>query len=247
MTYWSGIWDNMKDIDFQGDTFMWKYYEMLVGDYDFKGKRVLEIGCGTGINSIIMAKLGADVTFVDFSKSALELVEKTLKKFKLKGKLVLKDGLKLDYKDRFDIVHSEGVVEHFIGAERQKILDIHTRAAKRGGKVIIIVPNAKCPPYRLGKGLAELTGTWIHGAEYPYTGNELTERMGMAGLKTNGIVGGEFLFSFGWAFAPIWLSTGNMLERSIKAKAVGGLVKANYNNFFADRWGRVIAALGVKK
>lgn len=247
MTYWSGIWDSMKGIDFQGETFMWKYYEMLLGGESLKGKKVLEIGCGTGINSVIMAKLGAEVTFVDFSKSALGLVEKTLKKFKLKGKLVLKDGLKLDYKNQFDIVHSEGVVEHFIGPERQRILDIHSRAARKGGKVIIIVPNAKCPPYRLGKGLAEVTGTWIHGAEYPYTGTELRERMGMAGLKTGRIVGGEFLFSFGWAFAPIWLSTGSMLEKSIKAKAVDSLVRANYNNFFANRWGRVIAAVGVKK
>ncbi|MFQ5647673.1 MAG: class I SAM-dependent methyltransferase [Candidatus Aenigmatarchaeota archaeon] len=247
MTYWSGIWKGMEGIEFSGETFMWKYYKLLLDGYRFRGKRVLEIGCGTGINSIIMARLGARVTFLDSSPEALGIVRKTMERFGVKGRLVCQDGLELKARNEFDLVHSEGVVEHFKGPERQQILDIHARAARKGGKVVIIVPNAKCPGYRLGKGLAELTRTWVHGAEWPYTGTELLERMARAGLRAGPVIGGEFLFSLGWAFAPLWLKTGDVLERSIRARAQDSMVRLNYNNFFANRWGRVIGAVGVKK
>ena len=39
---------------------------------DVKGKRALEVGCGSGLLSIIMAKSGADVTAVDINEEAVE-------------------------------------------------------------------------------------------------------------------------------------------------------------------------------
>ncbi|MCK4496860.1 MAG: methyltransferase domain-containing protein, partial [Candidatus Aenigmarchaeota archaeon] len=59
---WRGVWNEMGDIEFGREPYMWKFYEMLLGNYDFRGKRVLELGCGTGINTILMACRGAKVT-----------------------------------------------------------------------------------------------------------------------------------------------------------------------------------------
>lgn len=44
----------------------------LVG-YDLRGKRALDLGCGTGRNSLRLRRLGAEVTGLDFSREMLAL------------------------------------------------------------------------------------------------------------------------------------------------------------------------------
>jgi len=105
----------------------------------------------------------------------------------------------------------------------------------------------KSPGYRLGKKLAEITGTWIYGGEYPYSRKELKQRMEKAGFNVEREMGGEFLFSFGWLFAPIWMRSRKLLMRSLQAGGKESLAKLNYKNPLADRAGRVIAAWGTKK
>lgn len=43
---------------------------------DLQGKRVLDVGCGDGINSVLLAKLGANVTGIDISPKAIDLAQK---------------------------------------------------------------------------------------------------------------------------------------------------------------------------
>ncbi len=243
---WSEIWKGIEGIDFSRETYIWRFYEMLLNGFDLKGKTVLEFGCGTGINSIFMAMRGAKVTFVDNSRQALRLVKKTLDKFGLEGELVRMDVFDSDFRNRFDLVHSEGLVEHFLYPKRQEIVDIHANAARKGGNVLLIIPHSNCPPYRLGKFIAEKTGVWIYGKEYPYTKNELVRRMKIAGLKPGNVLGGEFLFSLFWLFTPIALRSRRMIRKGIANPARPWWVRLNYGNWFANRWGRVIGCLGKK-
>ena len=46
---------------------------------DLKSKNVLDIGCGDGQNSILLAKLGAKVTGIDISPKSIELAQKKAK------------------------------------------------------------------------------------------------------------------------------------------------------------------------
>lgn len=245
---WEQIWQGVERIDFQKDRepYVWKFYEMLLKGYDFKGKSVLEFGCGTGVNSILMALRGAEVTFVDTSKKALDIVKINLDGLGLKGRLVCESVFDSDFKGEFDLVHSEGLVEHFLGKERQEIVNIHARAAKKGGSILIIVPHRKCPPYRLGKLVAEKAGTWIYENEHPYTKKELIERMGRAGLKPGKILGGEFLFSMVWLAAPLMLKSSRLIRKGIGLSANRKMLRLNYGNRFANRWGRVIGMVGKK-
>jgi 2-polyprenyl-3-methyl-5-hydroxy-6-metoxy-1,4-benzoquinol methylase len=244
---WGTVWKGMKDIGFGKEPYMWKFYELLLGRYDFRGRRVLEIGCGTGINTTLMARRGARVTFLDFSRDALDIVRRNAEKAGVDGEFVLGDVFDIDFESEFDIVHSEGVVEHFRGPQRQGIMDRHAMAAKKGGRVVIIVPQMGSLMYRTGKFLSELTGSWIHGWEHPYTRGELEKRMELAGLDRGNVIGGEFLMAFGWLFSALWLRSGSVLERSIRKPANGKFFRINYNNWAADRWGRVLGCVGVKK
>src|SRR6266576_1892712 len=53
----------------------------------WKGKKVLEIGCGIGTDSINFARAGADVTVVDLSDESLQLCETRFDVFGLKAHL----------------------------------------------------------------------------------------------------------------------------------------------------------------
>jgi 2-polyprenyl-3-methyl-5-hydroxy-6-metoxy-1,4-benzoquinol methylase len=249
MADWSGIWDSIGSASFQKgrEPYVWKYYEKVLPGYDFRGKRVLEFGCGTGVNSVIMAMRGARLTLVDTSQKALDIVRGNMDRLGIDAELVRADVFDFNEKGRYDLVHSEGLVEHFLPPRRQEIVDIHARAAKRGGKVLIIVPHMKNPPYRLGKSIAGVLGCWIYGNEYPYTRKELVTRLRMAGLKPGKVVGGEFLFSLFWLFTPIALRSSRMLRKGIVNPARPWWVRMNYANRFADRWGRVIGCVGDKE
>jgi len=101
---WSSIWESVSNVELNKEGYVWKFYEELLGKYDFRNKKVLEFGCGTGMNSIIMAKKGAKVTFVDNSKESLNIVKRLLKALNLDGELVLLDIFKSEYRNRFDLL-----------------------------------------------------------------------------------------------------------------------------------------------
>lgn len=245
---WSSIWNAISSARIKEgkEPYTWSNYSKLLPNYDFKGKRVLEFGCGTGINTIIMAQRGAKVTFVDYSKEALDLVRKNLDRLGIEAELIQQDIFDFKERNKYDLVHSEGVVEHFLAPKRQEIVDIHANAAKKGGKVLIIVPHLKNPPYRLGKKLANTLGCWIYGNEYPYTRHELVTRLRRAGLKPGKVMGGEFFFSLFFLFTPIALRSSRMLRKGVVNPARPWWVRMNYGNYFANRWGRVIGCVGDK-
>ncbi len=243
---WSEIWKSVKEADFDGETYRWHFYKKLLGDFDFRGKKVLEIGCGTGMNSMLMAKAGAHVTFLDNSQEALDIVKRNLEKFGLDGDIVRRNAFHHGFEDEFDLVHSEGVIEHFKGYYRQGIVDAHSIALKKGGRAVIIVPNMKCPPYRIGKFLAEKSGTWIFGNEYPYSETELRYRMAKAGMHINALKEAEAVLSAGWIFSPFWQKSESFLKMSVGGSANRGLARLNYSSCFINKWGVIIGAAGKK-
>ena len=81
----------------------------------WKGKRVLEIGCGIGTDAVNFARAGADYTGVELSEKSLELTEKRFEVFGLEGALCCGDAEHLlDFVPvkRYDLVYSFGVLHH---------------------------------------------------------------------------------------------------------------------------------------
>ncbi len=71
----------------------------------------------------------------------------------------------LPYKDNiFDVVWSNGVIEHYVFEERVKALAEMRRVCKKGGLIINIVPRLSFP-YWIGRKISELRGTWDVGYE----------------------------------------------------------------------------------
>jgi 2-polyprenyl-3-methyl-5-hydroxy-6-metoxy-1,4-benzoquinol methylase len=145
---------------------------------DLRNKKVLEIGSGQGVFSALLAKHGAKVTLLDYSQPALKRATEFFQNNNLQAKTVYGDALKLPKSIKpssFDISVSVGLTEHFQGADRVAINQVHLDVLRPGGLAIIITPNAYNLPYQIYKTVSQSAGRWIFGEEYPYTKQELLD------------------------------------------------------------------------
>ena len=112
----------------------------LVDFSKYRGKRVLEVGCGAGIDLVRFARAGAIVTGVDLSRSAIELARKNFDQQGLQADLREADGEQLPFSnDAFDLVFAHGVVQYT--ADAQRLVEECRRVLKPGGEAIFQVYN----------------------------------------------------------------------------------------------------------
>jgi len=126
-----------EQVDLYKDTY--ESFTDKIADYGFwKGKRILEIGCGLGKNFSRFAAGGAVATAVDMSIESIKLTKKRLAIFGLKGNLCLADAENLPFKDNaFDLIFSWGVLHHT--PDTQSAIGEVCRCIKPGGKAIIML------------------------------------------------------------------------------------------------------------
>jgi ubiquinone/menaquinone biosynthesis C-methylase UbiE len=108
-----------------------------------KNCRALEIGCGTGrlINQA-SKHLGVEGVGVDNNINALEYARTLGQVLGTRCMLVQGSGFQLPFADNtFDLVFSEGVIEHFSRQMTDQMVKEHVRVAKPAGLVIVSVPN----------------------------------------------------------------------------------------------------------
>lgn len=106
-----------------------------------KNKKILEAGSGTGIISTYMASIGYDVTELDINDKILKLAKDISENYIKKGrpKFIKKDLFKMNFKNNeFDVIFSNGVLEHFSDEEIKKILSLELEQAKY---VIVGIPT----------------------------------------------------------------------------------------------------------
>jgi ubiquinone/menaquinone biosynthesis C-methylase UbiE len=112
----------------------------LVNFDGYRGKQVLEVGCGAGTDLARFAKGGANVTGVDLAGSSIDLAKKNFEQQGLQGEFREADGEHLPFPDgAFDLVYAHGVVQYT--PDSRALVEECRRVLKPGGEAILQVYN----------------------------------------------------------------------------------------------------------
>jgi ubiquinone/menaquinone biosynthesis C-methylase UbiE len=110
----------------------------------WKGKKVLEIGCGIGSDAYMFASNGADYTGIELSDKTLEISKKRFEIFGLSGNFYNMNAEDLSKFDdnTFDLIYSFGVIHHTVNPD--KIINEVRRVLKPGGtfKLMLYATNS---------------------------------------------------------------------------------------------------------
>ncbi len=119
-------------------------FKKLLENIMIKDGKILGLGSGTGSTTMIIAKIvkAREVVFVDCEEKALEISKKLLTDsgLSIKASFLQKDVLSLKLNKKFEIVHSEGLIEHFYEDERILAFKKHVDFCQEGGIIVIFVP-----------------------------------------------------------------------------------------------------------
>ena len=133
----------------------------------FKGLRILDIGCGGGLLSEPMARLGADVLGADASETNIKVARLHMKS----------SGLDIDYRaetaeklaedgETFDVVLNMEVVEHV--ADVPLFLQATSQMVRPGGLMFVATINRTLKAYALAIVGAEYVLGWLPKGTHSY-------------------------------------------------------------------------------
>jgi SAM-dependent methyltransferase len=131
-----GFFDDLDQYHFE------KLHHLLrLVDFDgHRGRSVLEVGCGAGVDLARFAKGGAHVTGVDLASSAIDLARANFAQQGLEGRFDVADGERMPFADdSFDFVFAHGVVQYT--AHPDRLVAECRRVLKPGGEAVFQVYN----------------------------------------------------------------------------------------------------------
>jgi len=118
-----------------------KEYRFLVLG-DLTGKQVLDVGCGDGANSVLLAKMGAMVTGIDISPASIEFAERRAEANGVSDRTRFLcsplESADLPAK-HFDVIWGDAVLHHLI-AELDFVMAQLCRYTRPGGTLLFAEP-----------------------------------------------------------------------------------------------------------
>ena len=104
----------------------------------FRGARLLEVGCGMGTDLLQFARGGARCTGIDLTPRSVEITRHRFKLYGSDGNFMISDGERLPFQsESFDVVYSNGVLHHTPDTAAA-IRDVH-RVLRPGGVAKIML------------------------------------------------------------------------------------------------------------
>jgi ubiquinone/menaquinone biosynthesis C-methylase UbiE len=156
-----------------GTAFPLEYAYALLGDV--RGRLVLDFGCGSGENSLLLARRGARVVGVDISASLIALATRRLEINHLPGAARFVVGSAHDLPlpaNSVDVVFGIAILHHLdLGATSR---EIH-RVLKKGGRAIFQEPVRDSRMLRAARKCIPYQAPDISPFERPLTTSELQQ------------------------------------------------------------------------
>lgn len=113
-----------------------------------KDKKILDIACGEGFGSKIMAKSAKKVVGVDLDK---EVIKQNIKVLGKEAKFIASDAIKFlkNNKEKFDVIVSFETIEHF--KEYQEFVELIYKNLKKNGTLVLSTPNKEVTEVLFGE------------------------------------------------------------------------------------------------
>ena len=140
--------------------------ENIISNFKLKVKKkpldkinILDIGCGGGLLSEPMTRLGANVTGIDASSRNINIAKLHAKKNKLKINYICSSPEKLKIKKKFDVILNMEIVEHV--EDINFFINSCSKLLKKNGLMFIATLNKTLKSYMFAIIGAEYVLRWL--------------------------------------------------------------------------------------
>jgi 2-polyprenyl-3-methyl-5-hydroxy-6-metoxy-1,4-benzoquinol methylase len=129
------------DLSSRGEEFIESSVSWIESNFQIgPGKKVADFGCGPGLYTTRLAKLGASVTGIDFSKNSIDYAQKVSADEQLHIQYVHQSYLDFETEERYDLVLM--IMCDFCAlspTQRKQMLNRFSRLLKPGGAILLDV------------------------------------------------------------------------------------------------------------
>ena len=136
-----------------------KHFNIKSKNMPLKKLKILDIGCGGGLLSEPMSRLGAKVTGIDASQQNINVAKTHSLEKKLKIKYICSSPERLKIKDKFDIILNMEIVEHV--DDVNFFVENCSKFLKRNGIMYIATLNKTLKSYIFAIVGAEYILRWL--------------------------------------------------------------------------------------
>ena len=140
--------------------------ENIISNFKLKNKakplsgiNILDIGCGGGLLSEPMARMGASVTGIDASNQNIKIAKLHSKKNKLKINYLCSSPEKLNIKKKFDVILNMEIIEHVENVDF--FLKSCSNLLKKNGLMFVATINKTLKSYVFAIVGAEYVLRWL--------------------------------------------------------------------------------------
>ncbi|QUX20066.1 class I SAM-dependent methyltransferase (plasmid) [Staphylococcus haemolyticus] len=107
-----------------------------------KYKKILDLGCGPGLYSLELSKMGYDVLGVDYSQKSIDYARKQNQITQMDTKYIVEDILKFRPSDRYDVcLLIYRIFCNFSESDRKLLLNNIYNSLNEGGLLLLDVPS----------------------------------------------------------------------------------------------------------
>ena len=192
--HWQSYWQALDDVE---DTYSneGRIVAELEREVQLAGKLAVEVGAGSGRDSVALKMAGAKVIVFDYVKESLEKVKQVAASHGVELLCVCADATRSPFADdSVDIVFHQGLLEHF--RDPRQLLAENRRMLKPGGILLVDVPQ-RYHPYTLVKHVCIWFGKWFAGWETEFSVGQLRHL-----LRKNGF---DVCHTYGeWMVPGLW-------------------------------------------
>jgi 2-polyprenyl-6-hydroxyphenyl methylase/3-demethylubiquinone-9 3-methyltransferase len=165
-----------------------EYIKSQIGE-DLKKIHILDLGCGGGILSFPLEKMGAKVSALDAGKENIEAAKLEAKKRKSKVDFI--HSSIEDHKKSYDAIICLELLEH-LDNPGEFIANI-AKNLKKNGRIILSTLNRNPKSYMLAIGMAEYVLGWVDQGTHDYSKfikpSELAKMLEANNIKVTDIAG----------------------------------------------------------